>query len=180
MAAVKHLLLITTTVLECLGLALMIGGMLALGAFVAPAVFHAFPKPEAGAVMTLIFRRYDVLLGLSAILVVLGEMISLLWEPVRCCRWQRGIRLLITFLLAGSLGIGIFSTNPQIERFQHQGVQRGVGPAGQQFDQLHHQSESLYKFGLLLAIALLALRVGSSIPAAPQKAFEEANALRSP
>src|SRR5690348_16357646 len=74
----SNALLGTGNVLENLGLALMIGGMLALGAFVAPAVFKQFPLPEAGRVMTLIFRRYDDVLLVSVGMIIAGEILRTL------------------------------------------------------------------------------------------------------
>ncbi|MBY0403059.1 MAG: DUF4149 domain-containing protein [Cyanobacteria bacterium] len=63
----------TGTALLMMGLALMVGGMLALGAFTAPTLFKMLPRPEAGAVMATIFHRYDSVLMVALVLVLLGE-----------------------------------------------------------------------------------------------------------
>ncbi len=153
------------TAFENLGLALMIGGMLALGAFTAPAVFHAFPKEDAGRVMTLIFRRYDIVLTASLILILFVEISrhfrkGFQFSPLPLRRYL----VLIPLLL-----IGIYAQDfihPQIEQYQKAGVIRGVGQAGLKFDRLHHQSEAFYKLELLFAVLLLMM---NSLQTEPNK-----------
>lgn len=149
-------------VLEYLGLALTVGGILALGAFVAPALFRHFTVDEAGPVMTLIFRRYDTVLMISLVLILLGEGLRFLAEGLntRITGWLRyGIVVLFTVITLVSL----VAIHPRMEVLQKAGIQRGVGESGMAFDRLHRQSESLYKAQLLLGGILLML-LAASVP----------------
>lgn len=157
----RRVLMGTGNVMEFLGLALMIGGMLALGAFVAPAVFGNFPREAAGLVMTRIFRRYDAVLLVSLILVFAGETIRTVFLG-SFGRWLDRVRYAVMIVLAVLTLFTVLIVHPQIESFQQAGVRRGVGEQGMAFDRLHRQSETLYKGGLALAVILLVL---ASIPA---------------
>jgi Domain of unknown function (DUF4149) len=141
-------------VLEHLGLAFMIGGMLALGAFVAPALFHNFPLPEAGIVMTAIFRRYDIVLAVSVAFILMGEIIHL--STVGFSKQLKDrFRLVMVLLIAIVSFFSLVLIHPKMEGYQKAGVVRGVGETGMQFDKLHKQSETLYKAQLILAVILL-------------------------
>jgi hypothetical protein len=152
----KDTLLGIGMVLETLGLALMIGGMLALGAFVAPAVFGHFPREEAGKVMTLIFRRYDYILLPSVGLIALGEILRT-WVHGYSTHIVARVRYVVFIILVVLSLFSILVVNPKIEAYQHAGALRGVGAEGIAFDSLHRKSEALYKSELLLAIILLIL-----------------------
>jgi Domain of unknown function (DUF4149) len=148
---------------QLLALALMIGGMLALGAFTAPVVFSRLPRPAAAALMGVLFRRYDTVLLVALGLLWLGQI------PLGMARlragWRPGSKRALAFvkftLLLGLSGTMLYSTlvvNPKIERFQQAGIHREAGSvAGRAFDRLHQTSESLYKMDLLLALLFLSL-----------------------
>lgn len=143
--------------LQMLGLALLIGGMLALGAFTAPTLFHALPRPEAGAIMTQIFRQYDGVLLTGVGLIAGGELLK---------RWvsgpfeltpMTGVRYL---LLTGLIGLVLYTTqglSPHIAAFQAKGPAHWSLQERGEFDTLHHQAESLYKTELSLAVLVLIL-----------------------
>lgn len=153
-------------VLQHLGLALMIGGMLALGAFVAPALFANVPRLYAGKTMTLIFMRYDNVLLAGIILVVAGEVIRAAAIGI-APRLISAVRLATVVLLTAMTAYSLFVIHPPIEQYQQQGVLRGVGEAGYRFDQLHKQSEALYKSQLLVAVVLLVL-----VAVAPRRRYQ--------
>lgn len=148
---------------QLLALALMIGGMVALGAFTAPVVFSRLPRPDAAALMGIVFRRYDRVLLVALGLLWLGQVplgIARLrsgWRPSS----KRALAFVKFVLLLGLSGGLLYSTlivNPKIERFQQAGLHREQGTAaGKAFDRLHHTSESLYKTDLLLALVFLGL-----------------------
>lgn len=144
--------------LQNTGLALMVGGMLALGAFSAPAVFGHFPRHEAGLVMAQIFRRYDIVLLVALGLVWVGE-----W--LRRCSRQVAIKTpvaLVRYLLLAALSVSLlYATqvvNARIEQMNQAGLHRDfLTPQGREFEQTHKLSESLYKADMLMALFLVLL-----------------------
>ncbi len=146
-----------STALQLIGLALMIGGMLALGAFTAPVVFKNFPRPEAAAAMSVIFRRYDLVLLGALGLVWIGEIFR---NTVRIFALTPIFltRLIILGLLTGGIWVSTSVLNPQIEKLNHDGIVRDTTTAaGRDFDRAHKISESIYKVDLLLAVLLIFL-----------------------
>jgi hypothetical protein len=146
------------TALQMLGLALMAGGMLALGAVTAPLVFGNLPREMAAPLMAVIFRRYDLILLIALGLTLMGEALrigarQMIWHPKRSM--FRG------FLLLGLTGMLLYSTtmlNPQIERYNRTGVHRNLQTAeGRQFEKAHKLSENVYKLSLLCAVLLILL-----------------------
>jgi hypothetical protein len=145
--------------MQSLGLALMVGGMLARGAFTAPAVFGGLPRDLAAPLMATIFTRYDFVLVLALGLVQLGEVLR--WSSHTLPAKSR-LNLLRFALIAGLTGGIIYSTqviNPQLEQMNRcSGVHRNAATAqGKHFDGLHKTSERFYKFELLAALLLILL-----------------------
>ncbi len=138
--------------LQLLGLSLMIGGLLALGAFTAPVLFSQFPREAAGQAMTIIFRRYDTVLLVAALLVLAGEGLRVFATPIS---WtllsgvRSGLLLLLVLATVGS----VMFLNPRMEAMQ----QQGVGRSEPEFGQLHQQSEKLAKLELAGAVLVLLL-----------------------
>jgi hypothetical protein len=149
------------TALLMVGLALMVGGMLALGAFTAPTLFKMLPRSEAGAVMATIFHRYDSVLMVALVLVLLGEGLRFLGSASLQKEWLQKTRWILLLALVGMAGYTIFSLTPTILEMQ----QTGFTPTGihhspavaQAFNEAHHLSESLYKLELLAALLLILL-----------------------
>ncbi len=167
------------TGVQMLGLALMAGGMLALGAFTAPVVFGHFPREAAAPMMAMIFRRYDlVLLGAMA-LVWLGEWLRWLSKAQLVQSALKKLRYALLALLTGSLLYSTQVLNAEIERMNHAGLHRDLAtPQGQRFERTHKLSEGFYKLELL-GVALLILltpfvspRVGASLPSCPETPSE--------
>jgi uncharacterized membrane protein len=64
-----------------LGLALWIGGAVAIGALAAPALFAALPRHEAGGIFGQILRRFARLRAAALLLIVIGAGAKYLrWE----------------------------------------------------------------------------------------------------
>lgn len=146
------------TSLQLLGLALMVGGMLALGAFTAPAVFGGLPREMAAPVMATIFTRYDMALVVALVLVLIGE--GLRWRSQALLVKSRlnGLRAILLVGLTGALLYSTQIINPQIEHLNRSGVHRNLQtPEGQRFEGLHKRSESFYKLEMLAALLLLLL-----------------------
>src|SRR5437879_1887369 len=58
---------------QLLALAVWAGGLLALGAVVAPIVFRVVPAPTSADAMTLVFRRFDVVAITCAAIALVAE-----------------------------------------------------------------------------------------------------------
>lgn len=143
--------------LQNVGLALMVGGMLAIGAFCAPVIFKHFPRHEAGAALTVIFMRFDkVLLG-ALVLMLMGEALRFCSQQFV---WQTPLgylRLALMLVLAGLMLFATLKVNPSIATMQSRGISPNATPEGIQFAKTHQLSESLYKAQMLLALGLLLL-----------------------
>src|SRR6476660_4762560 len=59
--------------IQLLALAVWAGGLLALGAIVAPIVFRVVPAPTSADAMTLVFRRFDVVAIVCAAVALVAE-----------------------------------------------------------------------------------------------------------
>jgi uncharacterized membrane protein len=143
------------------GLALIIGGTLALGAFTAPVLFQQFSRPEAGTAMTVIFRRYDVVLTVAFVLVIMGEALRL-WHCQGCLMnpiisWLPTARVATTALLVIAMVLGLFVLSPKLEALQTDTTLHTDNAKMAAFQSIHKQSEQVYKSKLLLGIILLAL-----------------------
>jgi hypothetical protein len=146
------------TVLQLLGLSLLIGGLLALGAFTAPVLFKQFARPEAGEAMTVIFRRYDTVVLLAGVLVFVGEVLRILAVGRLL---TGGVSIARLVLLLALVGLTVFTTqslNPKLEAMQRaEGYTAGRHSGSSTFQQLHKQSEQLSKLQLLLGVLVLGL-----------------------
>ena len=155
------------TATQSIGLALMSGGILALGAFTAPAVFGGLPRSQAALVMLTIFRRFDLLLLGTLVLSQVGEYLRWISHAFQSKSRINKVRLV---LVAGLTVCVIYSAqvlNPQLEQMNLSGVHRNLASSqGRQFDQLHKRSEGFAKAELLMALLLLLLTpfVRSSSP----------------
>jgi uncharacterized membrane protein len=129
-----------------LGLAIWIGGALVLGALVAPALFKALPRAEAGAIFGPTLRRFSRLRFVAIALVVIGAAAKyLIWERHAANLWI-AIRWLAIAALAVDVAYEIGYLEPALERA------RGDSAA---FGRLHKRSEVLMKSALLAAVVAL-------------------------
>ncbi len=146
------------TALQSVGLALMLGGMFALGAITAPAVFHGISREQAAPLMAHIFIRYDLVLSLAVSAVILGEMLRYLSHSVSGRSRLNWVRYLLLILLSGGIYCATDVLNPQIARMNQCGAHRNLQTkTGQHFDALHKSAEQVYKLNLIFAFLLLAL-----------------------
>ena len=152
-----------------LGLALMAGGMLALGAITAPVVFGHFPRADAAPVMALIFRRYDMVLVAALILVWLGELLRLASKLVQGRSILNRLRYGLLIMLSGAMLYSTQVLNADIERMNKAGIHRSYTTVeGLRFERTHKLSESLYKAELLLVVLLILLTpFTQAVPAQP-------------
>ena len=66
----KHHVTVASHIVTLLALSLWLGGMIVLGAVVAPIVFSVLPLPTSADAMTLVFRRFDAIAVTSAAIVL--------------------------------------------------------------------------------------------------------------
>ncbi|MBI3811915.1 MAG: DUF4149 domain-containing protein [Nitrospirae bacterium] len=154
--------------LELAGLGVWVGGMLTLGALVAPTVFNTVkPVEMAGAAMSLVFRRFNGgFVYACIILVVLGFLGK--WFPAK----QRGKRFwieggLLAVMVLSGLYIGVVLGPRMQELRQIRLADPSNGMAVAEFDRGHRTSETLFSVNLLLGLAVLWMNTGA--PAVPDR-----------
>jgi len=128
-----------------LGLALWIGGAVSLGALVAPALFRALPRPDAGAIFGPVLRRFAyVRLGGVALAIAGAGAKHIIFEAHANTIWI-ALRWLLLAFLAIVVVYEIASLHPRIEK------------RGDDFARLHKRSERLMKASLVVAVMALFL-----------------------
>lgn len=126
-----------------IGLAIWIGGAIVLGALVAPALFRALPRADAGAIFGPILRRFSRLRVAAVALVVIGAAVKYVtWERHAANPWI-AIRWIAIAALAIDVAYEIGYLEPALERA------RGDAAA---FGRLHKRSELLMKSALVAAV----------------------------
>jgi hypothetical protein len=144
--------------LELLGLAILIGGMITLGAVVAPTVFTLLPPMTTGGeVMSTLFIRFNMIVTyicLGLILVgFLGKIVLEGWG--KRIKYFEGITLLII------LGVGIYLGSFLTPRMDQLRKMRLQDPSNHQavveFSAGHRLSQGLFSVNLLLGMGVLYL-----------------------
>lgn len=146
---------------QLLALALWAGGLLALGAIVAPIVFRVVPAPTNADAMTLVFRRFDGVAMACAAVAIVAEAAFV----VRGGKVSRADKVrALCVVLAGALAIAIGTwLSPGIADLHRAGAIRGVGEPGLALERLHHLAEALAKteIGFLFATFILSVAKAS-------------------
>ena len=149
--------------LELLGLGVWIGGMVILGALVAPTVFNTVkPIEMAGAAMSLVFRRFNGGLVYACIaLVALGFLGKFFLDQHRGrSRWIEG-GLIAVMILVG-LYIGAI-LGPRMEDLRHTRIADPSNSAAiVEFNRDHRVSETLFSVNLILGLAVLFINAKES------------------
>ena len=145
--------------IQNLGLAVIIGGMLVIGAIAAPVLFREFAAQRhvMGAALTLVFGRFDTVLLVSLGFVALGELLRLKFGSPQPFAPVSLIRHGLMVLMAGGIIYSALVINPSIATMQRAGVRPDASPQGLVFHRTHKLSEALYKGELLAAILVLML-----------------------
>ena len=145
-----------TNLLYHLGLALWIGGTIVLGALVAPALFRALPRPEAGGIFGATLRRFARLRVGALIVTILAAAVKhLLWES-GAALWI-GVRWIALGLLAAMVVYELAVLEPRLEaRRVHLTPDMGEDhPERRAFHVLHKRAEGLMKAGLVAAVVAM-------------------------
>lgn len=151
--------------LELLGLALWVGGMVTLGALVAPTVFDTIqPVASAGEAMSVVFRKFNgglvyVCIGLAAA-GFLGH-----WAIARPKGASHRVK---AGMLAVMAAVGLYLGAVLGPRMQELRQIRMTDPSNTgavvDFDRGHRRSETLFSINLLLGIGLLFLNARETGP----------------
>jgi hypothetical protein len=158
----KNLLTIASHVVTVLALALWLGGMITLGAVVAPIVFSIVPAPVNADAMTLVFRRFDVIAISSAAVVLFCEIWrSRITTELSRVDIARGVSLIGAGLLALYEGMII---SPRVESLHRGGAVRGVGELGMQLESAHKAAEFVSKLEAFVLLVFILLYVVTSRP----------------
>lgn len=145
-----------TNLVYHLGLALWIGGTIVLGALVAPALFRALPRPQAGAIFGPALRRF-ARLRLGALIATIAA------AGVKHAVWERTSSLWISLrwaalgVLAAAVLYEIAFLEPKLEaRRVHLTPEKGEDhPERRAFNALHRRAEGLMKASLVAALAAM-------------------------
>jgi hypothetical protein len=144
--------------LALLATGVWLGGILVLGAIVAPTVFREVPAPTSADAMTLVFTTFDKLAMTCAAIVAVAEVVRYRIDrrPVTAIDVAR----LAVIAVAGALAVvqGAW-LSPTIVALHRDGAIRGLGPLGERLDHFHAWSERCGKTESLLLIVLVVLLV---------------------
>ncbi len=141
-----------------LGLALWVGGSVALGALVAPQLFRALPREQAGGIFGRMLRRFARLrvgalvaaIAAAAVKYALWERTPTLWMAIR---WAALLFMAAAVLyeiahLEGALERRRLELTPQME---------AEDPRRRDFNALHKRAETLLKASVLAAVVAMLL-----------------------
>lgn len=141
-----------------LGLAIWIGGTLVLGALVAPALFRALPRHEAGGIFGPTLRRF-------ARVRVAALLVTILAAGVKYAIWESGatpwiaIRWAALLFMAATVVYEIGSLERALEaRRVHLTPEMPEDhPERRAFNVLHKRAEGLLKGSVLAAVVAMLL-----------------------
>jgi putative copper export protein len=159
----KNIASLVSHFVTILALGLWLGGMLTLGAVVAPVVFSVVPLPTSADAMTVVFRRFDAIAITCAALVLFCELWRVnVTKKLSRIDIARGVALTIAGLLALYEGMIV---SPRVEELHRAGAVRGSGDLGMQLESAHSLAEAISKgeaFVLVVFILLYAIKSASS------------------
>ena len=150
-------LYIVTHTFYLLGVAIWIGGGVILGALVAPALFGALPRHQAGGIFGPILRRFARLrLGAIVVMIITAAIKHLVWETHVVSPWI-AIRWLALAVMAAIVLYELFGLEPAMEKTRPAPEAGEDDPRRASFMRLHRRSEALMKAGLGAALVALLL-----------------------
>jgi hypothetical protein len=155
--------LLGARVTQLAALAVWGGGLVTLGAIVAPAVFSIVPPPSSADAMTVVFQRFDRVAIACAVVALLTEALLVFrGGRIRLADVARGVAIALATCLA--IGIAVW-LSPAIADLHRGGAIRGVDEGGLALHRLHRFAEALAKAEL----ASLAVGFGlAAVRAAPR------------
>jgi hypothetical protein len=159
---VRMTLVRVTAAFALLAVAVWLGGLLVLGAIVAPIVFSVVPFPSSADAMTLVFQRFD-LVAMACSAVTLGSEAtrSLARAPFGALDHMRAGASVIAAALAVLEGTAV---TPRIAALHGAGAVRGIGSAGAQLARLHAVAEWCGATQIVLLVGVVALHIVTLSP----------------
>lgn len=146
-----------TASVSLVAVAVWLGGLLALGAIVAPVVFSMVSMPSSADAMTTVFRRFDLVAMTCAALVLASEAVRAVarvgFAPIDHARAAVGVVAAALAVFEGT------HVSPRIAALHAGGAIRGLGAAGQELSHLHDIAELCGKAEVMLLVALVVLHV---------------------
>jgi uncharacterized membrane protein len=138
------------------GLAVWIGGTVVLGALVAPALFRALPRHQAGSIFGPTLRRFARVRLAALIVTVLAAAVKhAIWESGAmvwiAIRWGALIIMAATVLYE----IGVLERALEARRVHLTPDMPEEHPERRGFNALHQRAETLMKLGFIAALAAL-------------------------
>ncbi len=146
---------------QLLGLTVIIGGTITIGALTAPVVFRSFSRMEAGSLMIELFAKFDKWLQASALLILLAKLVDVVYIHkfnffTEIGSGEELAKVLNTNMLISSLlVIAITALSFYIVLKVSPAVLESYEADSPEFNTLHKRSELLHKVNFLLGIALL-------------------------
>lgn len=146
---------IAVATIYVLAIAAWAGGLVVLGAIVAPTVFRIVPAPSSADAMTVVFRKFDGVAMVSAAIALVAEA-TLFLKDGKATRLDlvRGSAAVVAGILAIVVGAWL---SPGISELHRNGAVRGLDEAGIELERLHRLAETAGKGQLLLLLVVLVL-----------------------
>lgn len=147
-----------TNLVYHLGLAIWIGGTVALGALTAPALFRALPRLQAGSIFGSILRRFTRVRVIALIAIVAAAAVKhLMWES-GASLWI-SVRWAALAFMAAAVVIEIAFLERALEarRVHLTPEMPDSDPHRRAFNALHRRAEMLMKASLVAAIVAMLL-----------------------
>jgi hypothetical protein len=160
-----------TSTLALVAAAVWVGGMLTLGALVAPVVFTMIPAPGAADAMTVVFQRFDTVALVCVAVIVATEAARTAGGTAHLQLGAGSVysgdpigRLDLARMATGALGAALVLLEalwitPAIVELHRGGAIRGVGAEGLELDRIHGYAEACGKAQATVGLALIALHV---------------------
>jgi len=145
--------------LALLSAALWLGGIVALGALAAPAVFSTVALPASADAMVIVFRRFDMLAMTCAAIVLATEALRRAGRRA-LERWDVA-RAAVSVAAAAAAVFQGTSVSPRIAELHAAGVIRGLGASGADLSHMHDVAEACGKAQVFLLAVLVILHVVS-------------------
>ena len=145
------------TIVALVSIALWLGGMIALGAIVAPVIFGTVPSPLSADAMTVVFRRFDKVAIACAVTILLTEVgQAIVRKPLLRIDIARAAVSVVGAALVMETALSI---SPTIEALHRAGAIRGLGDLGMQLQATHDLAVLCGKAQAIVAIVLIGLHV---------------------
>ncbi len=146
---------------QLLGLIVITGGTITLGALAAPSLFRNLNREEAGSVMVEIFSKFDGWIKVSSIVILVAKLVDLVYIHkfnffIETTVGEELVKSLNANMLVSTvLVVAIAATSLHIAFKLSPAIVESYEADSAQFPVLHKQSEMLHRVNFLLGIGLL-------------------------